>query len=68
MRRAVIFRSLKDGRRQSESKKRSLKTALNVITAVGCIIYAAFQGGMEGKGSPKKKQKKRREILATFRF
>lgn len=27
--------------------KRSLKKGINVITAVGCIIYAAFQGGME---------------------
>lgn len=29
--------------------KRSLKKSINVITAVGCIIYAAFQGGMGKK-------------------
>lgn len=29
--------------------KRSLKKGINVITAVGCIIYAAFQGGMRKK-------------------
>lgn len=34
--------------------KRSLKKGINVITAVGCIIYAAFQGGME-EGKEKKK-------------
>lgn len=31
--------------------KRSLKKGMNVITAVGCIIYAAFQGGRGKKGS-----------------
>lgn len=31
--------------------KRSLKKGINVITAVGCIIYAAFQGGMEKKSN-----------------
>lgn len=38
--RAVIFRSLKETRMRM---KRSLKKGVNVITAVGCIIYAPFQ-------------------------
>lgn len=38
--RAVIFKSLKVTRMRM---KRSLKKGINVITAVGCIIYAAFQ-------------------------
>lgn len=50
-RRAVIFRSLKETREREI--KRSLKKGVNVITAVGCIICAAFQGGMEGGGGVK---------------
>lgn len=40
--------------------KRSLKKGINVITAVGCIICAAFQGGTAGK-------KKKSQIFVTFR-
>ena len=43
--------------------KRSLKKGINVITAVGCIIYAAFQGGME-----KKKKKVKSLRPSDFKF
>lgn len=44
--------------------KRSLKKGINVITAVGCIIYAAFQGGMEEE----KKKKVKSLRPSDFKF
>lgn len=48
----VAHRYLQVSQRDERMRiKRSLKKGINVITAVGCIICAAFQGGAEGKKS-----------------
>lgn len=55
----MVCRYLQVSERNERTRiKRSLKKGINVITAVGCIIYAAFQGGTEGGKS---------QICVTFR-